>query len=253
MRYLFCKGFYRAKIKTQNVSETRESFLDWLGDAIAESRFPQIAAQVLFQCHNCNECCLGEGYALVDEDDIQGIAQALGHSPSVARTRFTDSDPQKRKGYRILKSVGPEKCCIFLDKRTRLCTIYESRPRVCRAFPMLNPDPECGDIICFYPDCLGTAKFVKMLLEKSCDTGVKKEVVSLEKNAEKIADLKIMLYIWLQRITGNMAEAERVSSLTGVWLPAEESIFKRDCLAYFLMTITVDGLEEYRYEGHGGI
>lgn len=31
--------------------------------------------------------------------------------------------------------------CIFLHPRTRLCTVYEKRPEVCRQFPKIGPRP----------------------------------------------------------------------------------------------------------------
>jgi Fe-S-cluster containining protein len=31
--------------------------------------------------------------------------------------------------------------CIFLDESTRLCTIYDLRPDVCRRFPEVGPRP----------------------------------------------------------------------------------------------------------------
>jgi len=31
--------------------------------------------------------------------------------------------------------------CIFLHPRTRLCTVYEKRPEVCRQFPKIGPKP----------------------------------------------------------------------------------------------------------------
>ncbi|MBL7671818.1 MAG: YkgJ family cysteine cluster protein [Bdellovibrionaceae bacterium] len=31
--------------------------------------------------------------------------------------------------------------CIFLDSDTRLCTVYEKRPGVCREFPSIGPRP----------------------------------------------------------------------------------------------------------------
>ena len=50
---------------------------------------------------------------------------------------------------------------------------------------MLNPDPECGEVICFYPDCLGTAKFVQMLREKGRDPEVKKAISRLQKDTDE--------------------------------------------------------------------
>ncbi len=31
--------------------------------------------------------------------------------------------------------------CIFLGEKTRLCTVYEKRPEVCRQFPKIGPRP----------------------------------------------------------------------------------------------------------------
>lgn len=31
--------------------------------------------------------------------------------------------------------------CIFLDEKTRRCTVYEKRPEVCREFPKIGPRP----------------------------------------------------------------------------------------------------------------
>lgn len=35
----------------------------------------------------------------------------------------------------------PNRDCIFLDEKTRLCTVYEKRPEVCRRFPKIGPRP----------------------------------------------------------------------------------------------------------------
>jgi Fe-S-cluster containining protein len=235
--------------KGEDVSEEKEAFLEWFNDVIPETRFPQIAAQVLFECMNCNECCRGEGYALVDHEDLEEIARSLGLSVSGAEARFTDPHPEEGAGYRVLKNIGPERYCCFLDTKAHRCTIFESRPRICRTFPMLNPDPECGEVICFYPDCRGTARFADMLREKSRDPDVQKEILRLQKDARRLDELKIMQFVWLQKMTGKTEEADEICRITGIKPPSLDNAFKRDCLAYFLMTIATDGLEEYEYEG----
>jgi hypothetical protein len=58
-----------------------------------------------------------------------------------------------------------------------------------------------------------------------------------------------MLFIWLRRMMGEMEEVEQICSIAGVSLPQDESHFRKDCLAYFLMTMTTEGLNEYEYEG----
>jgi len=35
----------------------------------------------------------------------------------------------------------PNDDCYFLDSKTRLCTVYEKRPGVCRQFPQIGPRP----------------------------------------------------------------------------------------------------------------
>ena len=65
----------------------------------------------------------------------------------------------------------------------------------------------------------------------------------------RLEALRILLFVWLRRMMGKIEEAEHICSITGVCFPKEESAFQRDCLAYFLMTIKTDGLEEYQYEG----
>lgn len=35
----------------------------------------------------------------------------------------------------------PNDDCYFLDLKTRLCTVYEKRPGVCREFPNIGPKP----------------------------------------------------------------------------------------------------------------
>jgi Fe-S-cluster containining protein len=32
--------------------------------------------------------------------------------------------------------------CFFLDSNSRLCTVYEKRPEVCRSFPKIGPRPD---------------------------------------------------------------------------------------------------------------
>ncbi len=227
----------------------KDSFIQWFSSEIPQTLFPQIAAQVLFRCENCGECCRGEGYALVDEADVQEIARTLGIRPNQARDRFTDPDPGKNRGCRILKSIGPERSCCLLDQQAKRCKIYNHRPRICRAFPMISADTETEEIISFYSDCLGTAKFVKMLQEKRIDPLVLEKIENFTGETEKLQSLQIMLFIWLRRMMGEIEEAEQIGRITGVSLPREESIFQNDCLAYFLMTIKTDGLDEYQYEG----
>ncbi len=41
----------------------------------------------------------------------------------------------------FMLSAKPNGDCYFLDSKTRLCTVYEKRPDVCRKFPEVGPRP----------------------------------------------------------------------------------------------------------------
>jgi uncharacterized protein len=221
----------------------REAFLQWFS-GVPDHLFSQIAAQVLFLCESCTECCRGEGYALVDDEDIGRIADALGISRSQATARFTQPDPGKNRGCTILKSTGTEKSCCLLDTKTGNCKVYENRPGICRSFPMLVSEPQADEAICFYDDCRGTASFARMIQKMSLEPEVQKDVRLLCEQEGRQEDLRISLYIWLCRLLGKEAEADHICRITGLQFQ-EESAFKRDCLSYFLMTMRTDAIKEY--------
>ena len=41
----------------------------------------------------------------------------------------------------FMLSSRPNSDCLYLDFKTRLCTVYEKRPDVCRKFPEIGPRP----------------------------------------------------------------------------------------------------------------
>lgn len=41
----------------------------------------------------------------------------------------------------FMLSSRPNGDCLYLDLKSRLCTIYEKRPEVCRQFPSIGPRP----------------------------------------------------------------------------------------------------------------
>jgi Fe-S-cluster containining protein len=239
----------KRKSSNRDIDEN-EAFLQWFSEEVPESLFCQIASQVLFRCQNCSECCKGEGYALVDDGDLQEIAKALGISKSEARARFTEPDPERNPGCRILKSTGPLNECCFLEAEARRCKIYSNRPRICRTFPMLNADPQADEAICFYSDCQGTHQFAKMVHEKSADPQVKKDIEELIEQPKRLLALRISLFVWLRRMLGRIEEADEICRITGVKESEDEGAFLRDCLAYFFMTMKTEGLEEYLEDGN---
>jgi len=59
-----------------------------------------------------------------------------------AKRRYTKKGDEDTP--RVLRHTEDEHfvtSCMFLDKNTRNCTIYEARPKICREFPTQN---RCG-------------------------------------------------------------------------------------------------------------
>lgn len=74
--------------------------------------------------------------------DIARLAKHFAVTGDEARERFTKPGWTKRE--RIMQHQEDEtfgSACRFLDLETRLCTVHESRPSVCRGHPH---GPTCG-------------------------------------------------------------------------------------------------------------
>ena len=87
------------------------------------------------KCESCEgRCCTGEsGYIYLTQDEIVGIAKLL----KLDTQTFIDTYLYK-KGYKYsIKEVvvGLSNDCIFYDRKTNGCKIYEARPLQCRTFP----------------------------------------------------------------------------------------------------------------------
>ena len=86
-------------------------------------------------CQTCEaRCCTGEsGYIYVNKKEIEDIAKLLELDVNkfVAEYLF-----KKMYKYSIKeKKVGDSYECIFYDKVSNGCTIYEARPIQCKTFP----------------------------------------------------------------------------------------------------------------------
>jgi Fe-S-cluster containining protein len=74
---------------------------------------------------------------LSDEEEAAGSLKKLAkrlETAGIVKTFRTAT------GVFIL-SQRPNNDCYFLDSKTRLCTIYEKRPNVCRQFPFIGARP----------------------------------------------------------------------------------------------------------------
>lgn len=110
---------------------------------------------VQFACHHCGHCCT-EVVCLPTPWDVIRIVKETGESPE----RFLEfigpndisgvnkSDPTwlECNGKRALMALRRgEKGCHFLDKRTRHCRIYNSRPILCRLYPFCLHESRQGE------------------------------------------------------------------------------------------------------------
>jgi len=74
---------------------------------------------------------------VVSEDEAQGSIKKL--AKRLAKEGLISSYRQGTELFMLTQKHGRD--CYFLDSRTRLCTVYEKRPDVCRKFPSIGPRP----------------------------------------------------------------------------------------------------------------
>jgi Fe-S-cluster containining protein len=143
--------------------------------------------RVYFNCSNCPAfCCSIYERVKVTKRDITRLAKHFGVSFEVARARYTRDHDDERVLKRVDDAIFPE-TCIFLDQRTRGCTVYHARPGTCRGYP--------GRSRCAYYDLLqferkqqddeNVVPIVTITFRE-----VEEEVVSDEDSAERIQTWK---------------------------------------------------------------
>ena len=99
---------------------------------------------VNFKCHHCGHCC-SDVVCLPTPWDVIRIVKETGEDPyqflqfigpdDIAEVRKSDPTWLSCNGKRALMAVRRDKGCYFLDKKTRFCRIYASRPILCRLYP----------------------------------------------------------------------------------------------------------------------
>lgn len=92
-----------------------------------------------FDCTKCPAyCCVIYDRVLVKPRDLKRLAKYFNMSVEEAEKRFT----KKYKDEMILRrKYDPHleaKACMFLDLKTRGCTIYHARPGTCHEFPVTD-------------------------------------------------------------------------------------------------------------------
>lgn len=94
----------------------------------------------LYDCLKCPAYCCSYESITVGKRDLKRLAKHFGIDVETAEKRFTkvvDGDRVLRhQEDRQFRSV-----CMFLDTKTRRCTIYEARPGICHDYPA---EPRCA-------------------------------------------------------------------------------------------------------------
>ena len=99
-----------------------------------EDRDPWYANGLAFECTQCGNCCSGPGtgFVWVSESEIAAIAARIGMENDIDgfERKFT-----RRIGVRVSLVEYSDGDCIFLDPKSRNCSVYEARPVQCRTWP----------------------------------------------------------------------------------------------------------------------
>ncbi len=94
------------------------------------------APRVSYSCAKCPGYCCSYPEIEVTARDIERLAKRFDLAYREAEERFTKLHPTAK--VRLLRH-RPDSVfatiCMFFDQKKRRCTVYESRPGVCRDYP----------------------------------------------------------------------------------------------------------------------
>ncbi len=118
----------------------REEAIRWVGHQLDEDGFHDedeceiclLANAPTCSCR-CGQCCRHLLIEVSLEDAEREPKIAERGDPMYEHPNLTASGKRELIGY-FLNSRSEDMACVFLDQATNLCTIYETRPLVCRLF-----------------------------------------------------------------------------------------------------------------------
>jgi uncharacterized protein len=97
-------------------------------------------ARSTYDCSKCPAYCCSYDQIELKELDIRRLAKHLDLDREVFLKRYTkQGDELPILRHHKDKLFGST--CVFLDSKTRRCTVYDARPNVCRTYP---DRPRCG-------------------------------------------------------------------------------------------------------------
>jgi Fe-S-cluster containining protein len=101
---------------------------------------PPAPPKLTYDCAKCPAYCCSYDRISVEKRDLTRLAKHFGIDPATAAARFTKTV----EGEMVLRHQKDKvfgSICMFLDTKTRRCTIYNARPGVCHEYP---EKPKCG-------------------------------------------------------------------------------------------------------------
>jgi Fe-S-cluster containining protein len=99
---------------------------------------PEGGAGLRFGCTMCGNCCSGPpGFVLVDDDEINALAQRLNLTRADFLRQYTHMETEGRSLNEVRNQHGND--CVFLDRQKipgkAVCGVYQDRPKQCRSWP----------------------------------------------------------------------------------------------------------------------
>jgi uncharacterized protein len=92
------------------------------------------ARKPTYDCLKCPAYCCSYERIIVEPKDLRRLAKHFDLDLETARRRFTKvRDNEQVLRHQKDKVYGS--VCMFLDTKTRRCTIYDARPGVCHEYP----------------------------------------------------------------------------------------------------------------------
>jgi len=152
-------------------------------------------------CRGCYQCCIGMGHSVIlDPLDVYRLKQGTGKDMGeLLALDFVELHVVDGVILPNLKMAGEEERCAFLNADGR-CSIHESRPGLCRLFPLGRYYEEDGDFKYFLQtgECKA-AGLTKVKVGKWIDVADKKKNHDfirrwhqLQKQMEKVAEREEM-------------------------------------------------------------
>ena len=90
----------------------------------------------LYDCEKCPAYCCGYPVIEASKADIRRLARHFGLEYEEAREKFTEKENNRvRKMRRRADKKLGSPVCMFLNQKTRNCSIYHARPKICRDHP----------------------------------------------------------------------------------------------------------------------